>query len=226
METNIPCQDAFATRQGDWGVAIAVSDGLGSATRSQEGAAASVEAAVAAAESHLIGGEGLSCETVVVAFESARATLEGLDSTEIRDFACTLIIAVLRDGYAIVGQIGDGGVVGQTPSGPKLISDPGDSEYVDEVEPLTAEDWQGRVRFAGAQQIEVISVFTDGCQRSLLSKSSEGLSPFTGFFDPVFNHVRSTTADELASKDVERLLAGSKMSGCSEDDKTLVIAWA
>jgi hypothetical protein len=132
---------------------------------------------------------------------------------------------VLRDGDAVVGQIGDGGVVGHMTSGLELISDPGDSEYVDEVEPLTAEDWRGRVRFAGANEIELISVFTDGCQRSLLSKSSQGLSPFAGFFHPIFKYLRSTTEDEQASKDVGRLLAGSKMSECSEDDKTLVIAW-
>lgn len=221
VEAGLVCQDAFAFASTNLGAVLALSDGLGSATRSQEGAEAAVHAAVDA-----VGGRSdSSCSAAFDAIRAARLALGELArGSDLDEFACTLLVGVAGRDELVVAQIGDGGVVAETAGDLVLVSDPGDSEYVDEVEPLTAADWENRIRYSGAREVTAISMFSDGCQRAALTRSAGMWIPHPGFFNPLFRHARSALSAEEGSKDIETLLAGRKMTECSEDDKTLLIA--
>ncbi|MCA1830354.1 MAG: PP2C family serine/threonine-protein phosphatase [Actinomycetota bacterium] len=215
VRAGLPCQDAFAVASGDGYVALAVADGMGSAARADAGAATAVEAAL---------------ETVddpASMIERARAALEARaasDECDVRDFACTLIVAVTRDGITSTAHIGDGAVAGLRAEGVvDMLSEPAHSEYVNEITPLTADDWRSHVRLGGPfEDLAAIAAFTDGCERAAITPPGEA---HAGFFLPLFSFVRDGDDGDSAREQLAALLAGPKMTEHSDDDKTLVIAW-
>src|SRR5438270_66790 len=122
----VPCQDAYAWAEAGGGVlVIAVADGLGTAPRSDEGAAIAVEAAVNGAL-------------------AARAALEAHAeecAVALSDLASTLVFVAVKEGTVCVAQVGDGAVVAEVAEGLALVSGPDHGEYVNEVVPLTAGSW-------------------------------------------------------------------------------------
>ena len=105
-----------------------------------------------------------------------------------------------------------------------LISSPGESEYTNEVVPLTSKEWQDSLRIAsGESPIRGIAVFTDGCQRAAFRKEEDALVPFEGFFTPVFNYARKVTDAATGASEIAELLASAKLCEHSDDDKTLVV---
>jgi len=106
----------------------------------------------------------------------------------------------------------------------KPVSPPGESEYVNEVVPLTSPGWREALRI-GVRSTDVrgVAVFTDGCQRVALRKSASGFEPHDGFLDPVFSYVAETVDLTAATAEIRNLLASPKLAAVSEDDKTLVI---
>ena len=114
----LPCQDALAYQAGEQSLLVALSDGAGTAERSQYGAQTAVQSAldslVAALEAGLPAGQADWQEALSAAFTAARSALESLAEIEeqlLRDYAVTLIVvAVIRDRLA-VAQLGDGVVV-------------------------------------------------------------------------------------------------------------------
>jgi hypothetical protein len=224
-----PCQDAFAyeVSEGGRGV-VAVADGLGSAARSDLGSRAAVDAAVRAV-SYLATNEDpplpqLAREGV----SAARAELErtaGREAYPLPDLACTLLVVVLRDGRAAAAHVGDGAVVASTGDGLRMLSPPGDSEYANEVVPLTSMDWSGAVRTSDVLTgVRGVLVFTDGCQRAALRKNRDGYSVFEGFCGPLLSYAAGMADPAAGTRDLEGLLLSAKLSEHSEDDKTLVLA--
>jgi hypothetical protein len=211
VRDELPCQDAFAFTLTDDGIAIAVADGLGSASSSDRGAHAAVDAAV----------EGAPDPIEMVA--RARAALERLaeeDQVPLRDLACTLLCAVVTGDTVVTAHIGDGAIVGVSER-LVLVSGPEDSEYLNEVTPLTANDWTEHVRTERLDDVRGLAVFTDGLERAAITAGGE---PHPGFFDPLFSFVAATD-EAVATEEIERLLGSATLGEHSDDDKTLVIAW-
>ena len=151
-----------------------------------------------------------------------KATEEGCN---LRDLACTLIVVVGAGGSVAAGHVGDGGVVAQVGAALSIVSGPGESEYANEVTPLTSEKWIDSLRIASdVRGVKCLAVFTDGCQRAAFLKSSSGLEAFGGFFEPIFSYARELTDLAEGPEDIKSLLASKKLCENSEDDKTLVIA--
>lgn len=232
VERGIPCQDACAFFVLPSGLAvIAVADGLGSAPMSELGAQLACRAAVDCTSGLCTdsGAPELPLEEIVrSAISSARRALEvkcAEKQLALTSLACTLIVVVfLRDRLA-VGHIGDGAVVGQAPEGLRLLSGPGESEYTNEVVPLTSNEWMESLRILPAVSgIQCVAVFTDGCQRAALRKIEDRLEPFEGFFGPVFFYARELPVRQEAELEIRSLLLSKKICANSEDDKTLVVA--
>jgi len=238
VDRDIPCQDAWAAGvPGENRFVLAVADGLGSARHSDLGARLAVDVAVETLSRHCTeeAGPGVRlCEIektermLLDAAGSARSALveeAGLAGYAIRDLACTLIIVLCDQGRISVAQIGDGGVVGLTARGPVLLSDPGESEYLNVVTPLTGDDWEADLRItADIPGVSACAAFTDGCQRAVLVKDSEGYEPFAPFFLPLFSYARDVMDPALAGDEVASLLSSQRFSENSEDDKTLCLA--
>jgi hypothetical protein len=232
VENGIPCQDACAFSVLPSGLgAIAVADGLGSAPMSEVGATLAVQSAV-----HCVNDLFADSDTSQVPLEemvrsavcSARKTLE-LKSVEkqwaLTNLACTMIVIAFKGDCLAVGHIGDGAVVGQTHDGLRLLSGPGESEYTNEVVPLTSNEWTESLRILPTVPgIQCVAAFTDGCQRAALRRSNDTLEPFEGFFAPIFSYARELPVAGEAEGEIRALLSSKKICDNSEDDKTLVIA--
>ena len=232
LQREIPCQDACAyAASGADVIVIAVADGLGSAAKSDVGASLAAASALrfcmTALESR--SDEDRRLEHVVrSAAAHAREELERHareESCDLRDLGCTLIVAIATGQRFAVAHIGDGAVVGEIDGVLSLISSPGESEYTNEVVPLTSREWQDSLRItSGESVVRGIAVFTDGCQRAALRKGEDALVPFERFFTPVFNYARTVSDVAAGASEIAELLGSPKLCEHSDDDKTLVVA--
>jgi hypothetical protein len=231
LQLGLPCQDACAYGISPSGsLTIAVADGLGSATMSQAGAQVAVASALNAAmntlDAYLEKGDRLD-EVVRNAAVSARAGLECYSANEsctLRELACTLILAVVRKDRLAIAHIGDGAVVVEAVDGLSIISAPEESEFTNEVVPITSSNWDEHLRIVSSTlSIKSIAVFTDGCQRAAFRRAGEALQPFDRFFNPIFDYARSLTDPEGGTKEIVELLGSAKVCENSDDDKTLVV---
>ncbi len=227
-----PCQDAFSYKILPSGIGvIAIADGLGSAFLSDFGARDAVDTAVLTAKQNIFSIVSDEPDLKDVAREAvfgARKVLEEKAQEykcKLRDLACTLIVVVMHKYNVAVAHIGDGAVVAETREGLKLISSPGDSEYANEVSPLTDKEWKKHLRVTTViSGVSGIMSFTDGLQRAALKPTPEGLIPFDGFCDPLFSYVKEAKEVKEVENDIKSLLSSKKICENSEDDKTLVIA--
>jgi hypothetical protein len=229
VQLNIPCQDACSFRPLPCSAAaIAVCDGLGSASKSDVGARLAANAAVETAQNMLVDPELSGAEIVRTAVLAARRSLEAKaaeDQCPLRDLACTIIIVVARKDQLVAAHIGDGAVVALTENGLQLVSGPGESEYSNEVTPLTSSQWEETLRLSSViNDVRCVAVFTDGCQRAAFRKSANGIEPFQRFFGPIFEYANELPDPTEAGQEIHALLTSTKLCENSEDDKTLVVA--
>jgi len=232
IKTTTPCQDAFAYSILNSETAVlSLADGLGSAFLSDFGARDAVDAAVLAVKQKLksnsIAGSDLR-NVLIDAAVVARKTVEEkalIYQCKLRDLACTLIIIIINRDNVVVAQIGDGAVIAKTNEGLQLISSPGDSEYANEVSPLTGKDWEKSLRVSASHSgVSGVMAFTDGLQRAALKKTAESLVPFDRFCEPLFQYLSEIDDVKEAAADIKGLLSSKKVCDNSEDDKTLVMA--
>lgn len=239
IKKNIPCQDSWISEiLRDDSAVIAVSDGLGSAKYSQKGAEIAVSAAAESIRQHFFVkyNDGNTSADITrndclirEAFFSAVKEIENYSiSNNIpkRELACTLIVIFIYKSTVSTGQVGDGAVVGQFKSGDiEILSEPAKSEYINEVTPITADNWLEKLNIhQNILEAVNIAAFTDGCQRAVLIKKDGVYEPFIPFFKPLFNYSQSAGDSKAASDDVRNLLLSQKINEVSDDDKTLVIA--
>ncbi|MBF0506183.1 MAG: protein phosphatase 2C domain-containing protein [Nitrospirae bacterium] len=232
IQEGLPCQDAclYQIVSEDCGV-IAVADGLGSVPLSDLGSRLSVEAAVAVAKNILWHTSGDELDLSEIPIKMMQAARESLEETALRegfrlsDMATTLITLLFCKDRIYTAQIGDGAVVARIDGSLVLLSGPLDSEYANEVTPITCSDWQANISSAEAcSGAEYLAVFTDGCQRSTLLKTADGYEPFEKFFNPVFSYAAEIDDLEKGKQELSEFLSSDKISEYSEDDKTLVLA--
>lgn len=228
----LPCQDAclYEIISDEFGI-IAVADGLGSAPFADLGSRLAVEAAVSYAKNLLMDcpEDGLDMSEIPInMLHAARQCLEGKaleEGFKLTDVATTLITVLFYRDSVYAAQIGDGAVVAKTDGALALLCGPSNSEYANEVTPVTCSTWESNLSFAEVSSgAEHIAVFTDGCQRAALLKTVDGYTPFEKFFNPVFSY--ADEADDLGGSELElgEFLLSEKISEYSEDDKTLVLA--
>jgi hypothetical protein len=232
VQKSIPCQDACAFESlPPESAVIAVADGLGSASRSDIGATEAVRVAVQTAKEMILGQqieESKLGGVVRAAVASARKAIEDKaieEQCSVRDLACTIIVVAIRGDSMTVAHIGDGAVVASTVDGLRIISPPGESEYANEVVPLTSKDWEESLRIVPlVTGVQCLGVFTDGCQRAALRKSADGLQPFDRFLGPIFSFAQELEDLAEGEEEIRALLSSQKICDNSEDDKTLILA--
>ena len=203
------CQDAFAFRACGSTVAAAVADGLGSARCGGIGAALAVEAALEACLQEQSAAAGLIAGRIAV--EAAAARL----AQPVGDFACTLLVCLAAGAEVTAAHVGDGAAVIECDGGLEVLSAPGDSEYPDEVVPLTSAGWLEKTRVTRARA-DAFALFTDGCQRAAILRGQA----HAGWWTPIFAHARQVSDPGPLA----RLLASERLAEHSDDDKTLLVA--
>jgi hypothetical protein len=151
---------------------------------------------------------------------------------DIRDYACTLVGAIVGLHEEVYFQIGDGAIVvlpRYYPESCKCIFWPHRGEYENSTFFATEKDAADKhLRFkmgeSEGDEIINIAVFTDGIQHIALHYESK--TPFDGFFKPMFKAIDSLkkrNAKEINTH-LEEFLNSEKVNSRTDDDKTFIIA--
>lgn len=229
------CEDAWAVEA--WPpevpevLAVAVSDGAGSARFGQLGAALSVRWAsrILAQEfdhfSHSDAHE--ASQRLFVRLRRVlrhRARKAGQD---LREFACTLIaLAVKRDGQWMGFHIGDGAVVAQGDDQLVLLSAPQKGEFVNETFFVTDDDFARHFRVLRPQPATAaffptaFALFTDGLESQLINDKEDKVAPV---FAKLFHWVRTFPKDVVERALYENLRDVLRPRSSTGDDCTLVL---
>lgn len=243
-----PCQDAHAceallSATGETLLVAVVADGAGSAVRSGDGAQLACalmldEARALREPGGGIGGiggiGGLSRELAcgwLARFQmeiGVRAAAEGLAP---RDFACTLLMALVGEERAAFFQIGDGAMVVSDGEGDPdgdgyaWIFWPDNGEYENLTYFATDPQAADHLRFDTVDRaVDEIALFSDGLQRLALHYQTRTAHP--PFFRSLFAAVRAADAEtaELLSGRLAVYLSSPPINERTDDDKTLILA--
>jgi hypothetical protein len=234
-----PCQDASACEtliatDGTPVLVVVVADGAGSAARSGEGAQLACALFVDAIRALLANGGGprdMTREFVVAwlaRFQGAIITRVEVAGGIPRDYACTLLAAVVGDDSAAYCQIGDGAIVVAAPDEPDgycWVFWPQYGEYENETVFATDLDAPALIAVEQADRpVDEVALFSDGLQR--LALHFEGRTAHAPFFRPMFAPVRAAEPGraEALSAQLATFLASPAVNARTDDDKTLVLA--
>ena len=231
-KSDLPCQDAYDYRGLSNGVLIvAVSDGAGSADRSDEGAARAVRQATYTITAELEKVETFS-ETawhlvLTEAFSQARQAVFQLAENKglpPRDFATTLTCVVASDRWLATGQIGDGVVIAARDSGGlSAVTVPQRGEYANETLFLTASQALQSVDVRVYNESpQALAVMTDGLMRLAMDVATN--EPHVRFFEPLLSFASGATDELLSRQKLVSFLASERVCSRTDDDKTLVLA--
>jgi hypothetical protein len=220
------CQDCSTIeRLPDDGLAILVADGAGSAAFGGEGAEITIEAALA----FIRRDQGMDDNFVTRCLEAIRAALQAEAAKRrapFKDFACTFLAAIIRQGKTLLIHIGDGGIVLRRAEGAlELVSEPQKAgEYVNQTYFVTSVDPPPHTHRTLDYVPVCVAVFTDGVE-GLALNWQENTTPHAPFFDPLFDELATTSGrHENISKALEHFLASAEFNERTDDDKTLALA--
>lgn len=231
-----PCEDAWTVRhhtfQGEPWLILAVSDGAGTAGRAQAGSACAVAAFADEAARGLYSDGEMTADRLRDCLGAARVALAveaGLAGAHIRDFACTLLGAVIGPRTAAFAQIGDGAIVvaGDEPGSWAWMFEPQKGEYANETSFLTDEDATASASVALLTDVPAeIALFSDGLENLLIRTQPERhvVGPF---FDQIFPPVRRVAdpgLDKALCDHLATYLATPAIAARSDDDRTLILA--
>ena len=234
--------EVLTDAEGESVLVAVVADGAGSASMGLTGATVMCQQVISGVEALLEAGlcvEDLRRSHVVTildAFHKEIAALAAEQRMRPRDFACTLVTAVLGREAAVFAQIGDGGiVVGHPPHEYLWVFWPDEGapedqasfrgEYANQTRFATDADARALLAFDySGRRVDEIALFSDGLQRLTLDLA--GIGAHEPFFAPLFQTMRlQPTFDSIeASASLERFLNSPRVNERTDDDKTLILA--
>jgi serine/threonine protein phosphatase PrpC len=236
LNQNTECQDRFAcqtveTKGGQVLVAV-VADGAGSTTDGQIGAEIGCQSFIEQVKDFL-NSQDASVSSLNLEFGRfwisyfQKKIIETAEKAgkEIRDFASTLVGAVVGEDQSVFFQIGDGGSVfstsGESASYQFAIA-PEETEYVNVTEFLTDENAGSRLRFRLIEErIEDLILFSDGIFAVAVDYQTN--QPHEPFLMPMMAPIRSGSSNSLNEK-LEKFLSSPKINEKTDDDKTIILA--
>jgi len=238
INQNTECQDRFACRtvktasEGEVLIAV-VADGAGSTTDGQIGA--EVACAVFAEEvEDFLNSKDASMKSLnadfgrrwISYFQQKIGQTAQENKKELRDYASTLVGAVIGARCAVFYQIGDGGIVfsasGARDSYRFAIA-PVESEYVNVTDFVTDETAGERLRFELVEEaVEDLILFSDGIYAVAVDYVNN--KPHEPFLMPMIAPLRNGAATGGLNEKLENFLASPKINEKTDDDKTIILA--
>lgn len=238
IATDKPCQDyaahaLLATPSGSV-LLIAVSDGAGSAARSGTGSRIAVENLIRIATEYFDAGHSisdLSREEVsnwiarIISLLSETATTEG---SPLREYACTLLAAIVGDESAAYIQICDGAIVvsESDADGWSYVFWPQHGEFANSTNFIVSPDIDTLMEFEhGAGSVNEVAVFSDGIENLVLHNTTKTVHG--PFFSNMFRSVRASERvgeDPELSSGLVHYLSSATICDRTDDDKSLVLA--
>jgi hypothetical protein len=232
-----PGQDAFlvdiAECDGEQILIVAVSDGAGSARAAEVGSQTAVASVIEQARAWLSTNPPLSTLTQTIMLEWLKGVREQIADIasgaegEMRDYAATLLVALLGPDYAAFGQIGDGAIVVLTEEKEwAWVFWPQHGEYANTTHFVTDNNALEKLEFeAGPRTIAELAMFSDGLEAMVIDYRSR--AAHQPFFNRIIGPLRkadSAGTDTVLSKHLETYLASPTVTERTDDDVTLVLA--
>ena len=238
-KTSLPCQDSFGhlvvPNPGDEEVLVLVaSDGAGSAKRAEAGAALACASTLELVQDYFGSGGCISgidrtiAASWIATIKGRLATAALAEGDEVRDFACTLLVAVIGPADAAFIQLGDGAIVvsSEGEGSWAFVFWPQHGEFANTTNFLVDQEAERLFEFdSSSGVIRDVAVFTDGIENLVLNKREKIVH--APFFESVFPSVRALTSEGLdrgLSKALMAYLASSAFNEKTDDDKTLLLA--
>jgi hypothetical protein len=239
IETNTPCQDAseccVVSNQKGESVLIAIAcDGAGSALRSEYGASMTCRLITKAVKDFVHKENsitGIKQENIEMWINNVCLTLDQQaikENLSLRDFACTLIAAIISTKLAIFIQVGDGAIViadSDTPDEFYWVFWPERGDYANTTSFITDTNFKAHLQFDYIEkQIKEVAILTDGLQHLALQYDSS--SAYKPFFDGLFPPIRGINIEKMEnmSNALANYLSSPKINQRTDDDKTLILA--
>lgn len=239
IRSDLPCQDvaeykALTDARGGEVLAFVVSDGAGSASRAEAGAAIAAATLLKKIEIFLAEGGDLSQVAVPLAeswIENVQAEIGAAATAEEltpRDFACTLLAAVVGNDASVFLQIGDGAIV---------IADdeeddwgwvfwPQHGEFANTTNFVTEDHFRETLQVLVEQKtVREVALFTDGIERLVLHHSTKTV--YAPFFKRMFSVLREGELpgfDAKRSESLASFLNSEAVCARTDDDKSLILA--
>lgn len=237
--TNTSCQDSCICEviEGSSGsrvLVVVASDGAGSAKHAEAGSDLTSSFLVEQLKVHLANGARVRdlkrdlVETWILKLRDEIALrAEAEEGLSVRDFAATLLAAVIDEDSAAFFQIGDGAIVipGDEDETYVWIFWPQQGQYANETNFVTDQNAPQKLEFVlVSHRVDEVAVFTDGVQSLALHyQSRQAHNPF---FLSVFRWLRSAPHDRLNEfqDSLISFLNSEKINERTDDDKTLSLA--
>jgi hypothetical protein len=228
-----PCQDyAFATavHAGEETILLVTcADGAGSAGHSDIGSKLACENMISRIGAEL--DSGLSIGEIdqfrfLRWYGEVRSFLEGEATARdmpLREFACTLLTAIVGENCAAFGQIGDGVIIFREENGYQAAMWPPTGEYANITYFLTDEDFNDQMEFCRREgSVDELALLTDGLQTFALVFAEKRVH--APFFVPMFEVLRNTPKPDDLIAPLRVFLDSTPVNERTDDDKTLVLA--
>lgn len=243
VDANLPNQDAVSIRTSDDGhiVAAVVSDGAGTASKSQHG---SRMAADFMSRSLLLIGEDIRInqlsinqitERLIGEIDQLRNELDPAGGA-LRDYHCTLVGCLIMPGFGFICQIGDSialatrFVIVGSGSSSSVDYFPDDrthwyeverGEYANETHFLTESDWRKHLRVSPIpDDVDAVVMMTDGAMDVATTKGKV----FRGFLSNLIGRIIATSPRAERQKIIGDWLADHQTHRVTGDDKTIFTA--
>lgn len=238
LRTQAPCQDYSSTRvlrdsNNAPILVIVAADGAGSAKKAATGSRLVCEKMVEIAARYFNDGGTIStltrelAKTWLVETRNALSVLAQKQQDSLKDYASTLLAAIVGENEAVFIQLGDGAIVVADDENEWVwVTWPQRGEFANTTFFLTDES---AVQTAECsiikRRVGEVAIFTDGIESLLLHYASKTVH--APFFDRMFSTVRASETDGFdaaLSLSLESYLASPGICERTDDDKTLVMA--
>lgn len=240
-KSGLPCQDSGSCRiisdpEGKHVLLAIACDGAGSASRSQDGATLAVDRFLTdfGEAANRAGLNGITKEFVEDWLSRVRAEIRDRAETEDlspREFACTVLGAVVGEDQAAFFQIGDGAIVVSNRAEPDdygWVFWPQHGEFANQTNFITQDNALEVLEFELEERcIDKIAIFSDGIERLVLDLQEK--TAHAPFFRTLFSWLVKTEpallGEEIPTSEiVTRYLGSKEINDRTDDDKTLILA--
>jgi len=232
-----PGQDAFlveiAECKDEQILIVAVSDGAGSARAADVGSRTAVASVLEQARAWLSTNPPLNTLTQAIMVEWLKGVREQIADiaseaeSEMRDYAATLLVALLGPDYAAFCQIGDGAIVVLTEEQEwAWVFWPQHGEYANTTHFVTDNNALENLEFdAGSRTIAELAMFSDGLEAMVIDyRSRAAHQPFFNRMIGPLRQVKAAGTDPILSKHLDTFLCSPTVTERTDDDVTLILA--
>lgn len=238
LANGVPCQDSarhalITTGEGIVLVSV-VCDGAGSAPHSEVGSRVAAQTFVEFVERYFDAGGRLAdvdrrqaLSWIFEASHAIEATARDNGAAQ-RDYACTLVGAVVGPQAAAFVQVGDGAIVVRSgeDGGWSHVFWPQHGEFANTTNFIVSPGVRHTMDFdLTLHRVDEFAMFSDGIEKLVLHDATQTVHD--PFFDAMFPPVRTSAGEGVDAKLSEGLaayLASPRVCARTDDDKTLVLA--